>query len=169
MSLPFDALPAFALSSRRRKDPPMRTTSRNSLAAGAEVRIARRIDRSRVPNHHEATIQTSAGGTSGRTYGHSPALRHRRPPIPHKLRATSAAHLGHPHADLVGRDYALQDVLDRIAAGLKAIEHIKTPEHDDRLSLIEAEAAPYALALFHEIRRLDGLLIRKQQRRSQVR
>lgn len=133
MSLPFDALPAFVLSSCRRKDPPMRMRSRSRLAAGAEVRIARRIDRSRVPNHHEATIQTSAGGTSGRTYGPSRALRHRRPPIPHKPRATSAPYTGYPHADLVGRDYALQDVLDRIAAGLKAVEHIKTPEHDDRV------------------------------------
>jgi hypothetical protein len=149
----------------------MLTRSRSSLAAGAGVRITRRTDRSRVSNRHATqTLQTSAGEPSGRTYGPSPALRHRRPPIVHKKqRQRRRPSPGYRHADLVGRDYELQDVLDRIAADLQAVEHIRTPEHDDRLTLIEAELAPYALALFYEILHLDGLLIGKHRRRRQAR
>jgi hypothetical protein len=67
-------------------------------------------------------------------------------------------------ADLVARDYELQDVLDAVAARLRAIEHVRTPDHDDRLSEIEAEAAPYALAFLYEIGRLDELVIKSARR-----
>jgi hypothetical protein len=139
----------------------MLSRSRSNLAAGAGVRVTRRDDRSRA-NHHDA-----AGETSGKTSGLSSTFR-RRPPIPVKKRATaeSARRVeSHRHADLVERDYELQDVLDVLAARLQAIEHITTREHDDRLSVIEADAAPYALAFFLEIQRLDAAVIGRRRRR----
>jgi hypothetical protein len=57
-----------------------------------------------------------------------------------------------------GRDHALADVLDDIARRLASISHICTRDYDDALVLVEAFAAPYALAFFHEIQRLDALV-----------
>lgn len=105
------------------------------------------------------------GRTTRRKEGeHRPALRHRRPPFPfkHRLRKPRVAPSDYRTADRVGRDYELQDVLDGLAASLKAIGHITTPEHDERLSVIEAEIGPYALAFAYEINRLDGLVTGSQ-------
>lgn len=96
-----------------------------------------------------------------------PALPHRRPPSRRTRRPISEFRaIEHPHAELVGRDYELQDVLSRIAASLGTAEQIGTPEeHDERLSSIEAEAAPYVLALLLEIQRLDAIVINLRRRR----
>lgn len=84
--------------------------------------------------------------------------RRRRQKTPHDARARNA------FADSVGRDYELQDVLDDVDARLKSIENIRTREHDDHLAVIQAIAAPYALALVHEIHRLDELVIGLRRR-----
>lgn len=58
----------------------------------------------------------------------------------------------------LGRDPELEDVLQDLEARLAAIATIRTREYDDKLAVVEAYAAPYALAFLHEIRRLDVLL-----------
>jgi hypothetical protein len=80
----------------------------------------------------------------------------------------SRVQIGNRHADLVERDYELQEVLDRTRAMLQTIAHIRTPEHDDLLSEIEAAAKPYALAFVHEIARLDALVVRGMRRQRKV-
>lgn len=56
------------------------------------------------------------------------------------------------------RDPELGDVLEEVSRRLKALESIRGRERDDALVLVEAYAAPYALAFFHEIERLDALV-----------
>lgn len=67
------------------------------------------------------------------------------------------------------RDPELEDVLRDLEERLAEIAHVRSREYDDKLSVVEALAAPYALAFLHEIRRLDGMLLarrRKRQRRQ---
>jgi hypothetical protein len=63
------------------------------------------------------------------------------------------------------RDPELEDVLTDLEERLAAIEHVRSREYDDQLSVVEALAAPYALAFLHEIRRLDALLRERQRSR----
>lgn len=68
------------------------------------------------------------------------------------------------------RDPELEDVLRDLEQRLQEIEHIHTREYDDKLAVVEALAAPYALAFLHEIRRLDDMLLvgrRRKKRRQQ--
>jgi hypothetical protein len=62
------------------------------------------------------------------------------------------------------RDPELEDVLEDLEKRLAEIEHVRTREYDDQLSVVEALAAPYALAFLHEIRRLDALLFKRRRR-----
>lgn len=64
------------------------------------------------------------------------------------------------------RDPELEDVLRDLEARLADIAHIKTREHDDKLAVVEALAAPYALAFLHEIRRLDDMLLARRRRKK---
>jgi hypothetical protein len=57
-----------------------------------------------------------------------------------------------------GREFELQQVIADIGRRLATIASIKTREYDDHLDVIEAAAAPYALALYYEVRRLETLL-----------
>jgi hypothetical protein len=61
-----------------------------------------------------------------------------------------------------GREHELQEVIAGIEARLAEIKRTKTREYDDKLAVIEADAAPYALAFVYEIRRLEHLLARQQ-------
>ena len=38
-------------------------------------------------------------------------------------------------------------------------QHVRSHDYDDKLAVVEALAAPYALAFVYEIRRLDALLV----------
>lgn len=71
-------------------------------------------------------------------------------------------------AETVARDPELEDVLVDLEDRLRAIEHVRTREYDDHLAVVEALAAPYALAFLHEIRRLDRLVLklRRVQKRQ---
>lgn len=62
------------------------------------------------------------------------------------------------------RDPELEDVLRDLEEQLQEIEHIRTREYDDKLAVVEALAAPYALAFLHEIRRLDDMLLARRRR-----
>jgi len=134
----------------------MRTRSRSSLAAGAGGRFAHRRAGfqhiSREARHTAITHATGATTTGNRTF--PAARRHQRPPIRrHRQRA-----------DLLGRDYELQDVLDACERDLKAIGLIDGPERDEQLAVAEAAAAPWVLALVGEIWRLERIIIRSQRR-----
>jgi hypothetical protein len=59
------------------------------------------------------------------------------------------------------REFELQQVIADIGRRLATIARIRTREHDD-LDVIEAAAAPYALALYYEVRRLETLLRRER-------
>lgn len=65
----------------------------------------------------------------------------------------------------VRRDPELEDVLIDLEERLAAIEHVRSRQYDDQLCVVEALAAPYALAFLHEIRRLDALLRKRQRSR----
>ncbi|MEK6373214.1 MAG: hypothetical protein AABO58_11005 [Acidobacteriota bacterium] len=56
----------------------------------------------------------------------------------------------------------LIDLEERLAA---IEQHVRTRGYDDQLAVVEALAAPYALAFLYEIRRLDALL-RPRSRRA---
>ena len=62
------------------------------------------------------------------------------------------------------RDPELEDVLRDLEARLQAIAHVRTREYDDKLAVVEALAAPYALAFLHEIRRLDAMVFQQKKR-----
>jgi hypothetical protein len=62
------------------------------------------------------------------------------------------------------RDPELEDVLRDLEGRLEEIAHIRTREYDDKLAVVEALAAPYALAFLHEIRRLDSMLLKRRKR-----
>ncbi len=64
-----------------------------------------------------------------------------------------------------GREHELQEVIQDVEKRLAAIARIRTPEYDDKLSQVEAAAAPYVIAFLYEIRRLETLLAGVQQRR----
>jgi hypothetical protein len=64
------------------------------------------------------------------------------------------------------RDPELEEVLADIEERLAAIAHVRTREYDDQLAVVEALAAPYALAFLHEIRRLDAMLLKRRKRRT---
>ena len=68
-------------------------------------------------------------------------------------------------AAILRRDPELEDVLRELEARLAEITHIRTRDYDDKLSVVEALATPYALAFLHEIRRLDTVLLRRHRRR----
>lgn len=57
-----------------------------------------------------------------------------------------------------GREFELQQVMAEIGRWLAAISRINTREYDDHRDVIEAAAAPYAIALYYEVRRLETLL-----------
>ncbi|HEX6641521.1 MAG TPA: hypothetical protein VF215_10440 [Thermoanaerobaculia bacterium] len=65
---------------------------------------------------------------------------------------------------MLRRDPELEDVLTDLEEQLAAIEHVRSRDYDDKLAVVEALAAPYALAFLHEIRRLDALLLRHTPR-----
>lgn len=54
------------------------------------------------------------------------------------------------------RDPEICEVLDEIARRLAVVEQIRGPEQDEKLEAVERYAAPHALTLFYEIRRLDS-------------
>lgn len=66
------------------------------------------------------------------------------------------------------RDPELEEVLADFEERLRAIEHVRTREYDDTLAVVEALAAPYAIAFLHEIRRLDGMVLKRRRRISKV-
>lgn len=68
-------------------------------------------------------------------------------------------------AAILCRDPELEDVLRDLETRSANIEHIRTRDYDDDLAVVEALAAPYALAFLHEIRRLDRMLLRRRRRR----
>lgn len=73
------------------------------------------------------------------------------------------------HAAALRRDPELADVLADIQERLRDIEqHVRTPEYDEKLAIVEAHAAPYALAFLHEIRRLDKMLLGSTEHIKQV-
>jgi hypothetical protein len=71
-----------------------------------------------------------------------------------------------PRSAALGRDPELEDVLTDLEERLAAIEHVRSRAYDDQLSVVEALAAPYALAFLHEIWRLDALLRKRQRSRG---
>jgi hypothetical protein len=56
-------------------------------------------------------------------------------------------------------------VLDDLGTALASVSHIRTREYDDRLAVIEARIAPYALAFYYEIRRLTKRVVRANAER----
>lgn len=54
------------------------------------------------------------------------------------------------------RSLEITEVLDEIEQRLNALETIRGPKRDQALERIENYAAPYALALFYEVIRLDS-------------
>jgi hypothetical protein len=58
------------------------------------------------------------------------------------------------------RDSEVAELLQAIRQRIEALEAIRGPERDEALVLVEAYAAPYALALFYEVNRLDSLIPR---------
>lgn len=75
---------------------------------------------------------------------------------------TGPARLRHQRSDDgcpgFGREFELQQVMTDIAKRLARLDRVRTREHDDHLGVVEGVAAPYALALFYEVRRLETLL-----------
>jgi hypothetical protein len=63
------------------------------------------------------------------------------------------------------RDPEIEDVLAGLEAQLREMEHARTGRYDDKLAIVEALAAPYALVFVHEIRRLDDLVLKRHSRR----
>ena len=63
------------------------------------------------------------------------------------------------------RDPELEDVLRDLEERMAAIAQVRGRAYDDQLAVVEALAAPYALAFLHEIRRLDTLLRRRRKHR----
>lgn len=72
-------------------------------------------------------------------------------------------------ASALRREPELEDVLRDLEARLAEIAHIRTREYDDKLAVVEALAAPYALAFVYEIRRLDELLLKRRKRAARKR
>lgn len=62
------------------------------------------------------------------------------------------------------RDPELQGVLTDLEERLADLESGRRRTYDVKLAVVEALAAPYALAFLHEIRRLDVLLRRCRRR-----
>jgi hypothetical protein len=57
------------------------------------------------------------------------------------------------------REPELEEVIVDLERRLTEIEPITTRDYDDRLAVVEALAAPYAIAFLYEIRRLDDVLV----------
>jgi len=79
--------------------------------------------------------------------------KRRCPAAPRKgrpLRATSA---------LLRREPELEEVIVDLERRLTAIEPITTRDYDEQLTVIEALAAPYAIAFLYEIRRLEAVFL----------
>lgn len=137
-----DAFPAFMLSSCGPKIPVM---SKQVSTAGAGVSLsARRKDRRRA----HAPISGDMTGSIAST------LRHQRSPV----------HLDRLNEPAFGREAELQEVLDDLEARLASIGGIGIPDvFEEKLAAIEAVAAPYAIALFYEIRRLEKFLLLRRR------
>lgn len=69
-------------------------------------------------------------------------------------RATAGDGARYPYT----RDPEVSVLLESIRQRLDAMEAILGPERDEALESVEGYAAPYALALFYEINRLDSLI-----------
>ncbi len=64
-----------------------------------------------------------------------------------------------------GRDAELQAVIAQVEERLAKLRRItRSDPFDEKLAAIEAIAAPYAIALLYEVRRLERLLCERQQR-----
>ena len=72
-------------------------------------------------------------------------------------------------AEILRRDPELEGVLKDLEMRLTGISEVRTRDYDDKLAVVEAVAAPYALAFLHEIRRLDKLLCKLPGRRRKAR
>ena len=77
--------------------------------------------------------------------------------------------MGRSPAETLRRDPELEEVLQDLEGRLAEIEHIRTRDYDERLAVVEALAAPYALAFLHEIRRLDEMRCKLRRREAKPR
>lgn len=77
-----------------------------------------------------------------------------------------AARLRHQRSSRdCGREAELQDVIVDLHTRLKKLGRIAMPDaYEEELGAIEAVAAPYAIALLYEVRRLERLFRGCQQR-----
>ena len=57
------------------------------------------------------------------------------------------------------RDPDLEEFLGDLDRELQELEHLRGPERDIARGHVERKAAPYALALYYELRRLDDLRV----------
>lgn len=78
------------------------------------------------------------------------------------MRRKRAALYGRMSASGFGRECELREVISEIEARLSEIQRIRTRDYDDKLAVIEADAAPYVIAFVYEIRRLEQLLARQR-------
>ena len=78
----------------------------------------------------------------------------------HELARKLLPHLQLDHAAIPARDPELEEVLTKLDGELARSAQLRGRELDLWREQVEKETAPYALALYYEIRRLDRLRIR---------